>query len=1159
MQASEPSVAYMQLDGMLYIISVCSRAGKTSATSEHPNPDPFNAVSLYYVVDSAGDVRTDAVWRLGATTGSVVNGAWSNWIAGDSLPTFYASHANDLVVGVDSGDYGKSAYDAGNAAGSYIGATLWTSSESGVDTLTVSTGYANNGYFQTKVTASGDTVTFSDPSGAGSTSAKITPKYGWSCGGDWYIRDKNNPADTGTLINGQTIDGSKEWVVFRSHTPRTFTISFDPNHHDGWATSNPMGETVTYTMGTEKPLAEPTRDGFWFAGWVWTNSPSGMDQDPGASGNDGWTNGAYKDDGTTDPDARQFSIPAGAYGNARLKAVWKPKMYRIHYNVDATARADGSGNMADALDDGYFVHAAARSVIAEGSGNSWTLKDATATNDDGSLKYPEMDLVDLSQVNQGGTDNLNYVLAESDMYSNGFLYKGWTNGSVKVGVIPAADAGKGPWLEFPNTGAGDGATATAKAMFGADWDVDNTEPSGGYNANNDTTLYGVWKRGGEVPITLANTLPRQVASGKVDDGEAMRIGTAAVEDDTPGQEITYWRNRGLFLYGELIPTDSYTPDHNTTTPFDRAFTDAETLLSIDRLQFDELKRHGFRFLGWGKKGSAEDGSADAVYLKYVENGNNAGNTPEFYLTREGMDHALQWNTGGKNPALDEGTTETWDALWEIRTYQVTLRLPAAAVESDSVELRTDASDPTDPATYGWRKEAGDNSGWYKAERTWDYWDVLDVPKKSSDGTRYVKKSNFYTYEGWYLTHSWATDNSDPNGEKSLMTEAQGLGSGFRVMGNNYDSAGNWTSTNLLFQGTVPAGATAITKVTDTENVTAPDGECVLWLNFSPVIINVTAPVGVFLASDADGGAYVVGSDPRMHLETEAKFTVKKTTHDLVLTGVTATDIVDAKVGEVEGDSTSTPNTVSDIKTSGGEGLCDRMLLVNNPTVDAGDREKDNGSRVFWISPVETVNDYTADSKDTPGTKNEFSRRYFGFGEGGISDNTLWDDPDTATTYDANGNAKTNAVAGKAENDLAAFKLRMPETVSRPGADATIDPSAFYSNDEELKGGLRPNVSGGFVDYRFYYGLDLSKCKFDLGEIQRMVESDTSSDPAMTQYDGDYNDGWKYNEGHKTPMLRLMFTFAVERQQFVSYAARFGDMAPEQNTDVLDTEGLVTIS
>lgn len=1078
------------------------------------------------------------------------------------MPTFYAVTPPPIKIDVDDISYGDATITDDSKSGLYISGAEWNVSEK---QLIIREGAvdASQNRLLTTVTASGDTITFSDPSGGGSTFAKITPKYGWTCGGDWYIRDKNNPADTGTLINGQMIDGSKEWVVFRSHTPRTFTIDFHPNHADGWVSNNPMGETVTYTMGTDKPLAEPTRDGFWFAGWVWTNSASGLDADPGSSGNDGWSNGAFTAEGATDAAARQFTIPAGAYGNARLKAVWKPKMYRVRYDVDATAKKDGSGNMAAALGDSYFVHPAARAVIAEGSGNGWTLKDATATNDDGSLKYPEMDLVDLSQVNRGGSDNLNYVLTESDMYDNGFLYEGWTNGRVNVGVIPASDAGKGPWLQFPDTAAADDASkaaalTTAKAMVGNDWDADNKEPAGGYNANNDTTLYGVWKRGGEVPITLANTLPREVASGKVDDGEALRMGAAEVAKDTPGQEITYWRNRGLFLYGELIPTETYQPDHTTTTPFDKALSTAETQLSIDKLQFDELKRHGFRFLGWGKRGSASDGSQDAVYLKYVENGAAAGNPAEFYLTQEGMDYALQWNTGGKNPAADEGTADTWDALWEIRTYKVTLRLPAAAVESDSVELRNDKADPDDPATYGWRKEAGDNSGWYVAERTWDYYDVIDVPKKSNGGTRYVKKSNFYTYEGWYLTNSWATDNKDPNGEHSLMTEAQGLGSGFRVMANNYDEAGNWTSTNLLFQGTVPSGATAITKVTDTENVTAPDGECVLWLNFSPVIINVTAPVGVFLAGDEDGGAYVVGSDPRMHLETEAKFTVKKTTHDLVLTGVTATDIVDAKVGEIEGDATSGPNTVSDIVTSGGTGLCDRMLLVNNPGTDAGDREEDNGSRVFWISPVETVNDYAAGSKDTPGTKNEFTRRYFGFGEGGLSDNTLWDDPDTTTTYDADGNAKTNALAGKSENDLSAFKLRMPETVARPGADATIDPTKLYKNDKELKGGLRPVQNGEYVDYRFYYGLDLSKCKFDLGEIQRMVEADTSSDPAMKPYDGDYNDGWKYNEDHKTPMLRLMFTFAVERQQLVSYSARFGEVVPAQNTDVLETEGLVTV-
>ena len=84
----------------------------------------------------------------------------------------------------------------------------------------------------------------------------------------------------------------------------------------------------------------------------------------------------------------------------------------------------------------------------------------------------------------------------------------------------------------------------------------------------------------------------------------------------------------------------------------------------------------------------------------------------------------------------------------------------------------------------------------------------------------------------------------------------------------------------------------------------------------------------------------------------------------------------------------------------------------------------------------------------------------------------------------------------------------------------------------------------YRDYSFWYGLDLNKCSFDLAAIQEMVEAE---------------EGWSYNAGYRKPLVKLMFTFAVERVPNVSYgvAALSADEA-DAGVAVLDeragTEG-----
>ncbi len=995
----------------------------------------------------------------------------------------------------------------------------------------------------------------SDSVGATLT-ADAQPGYSFS---KWVLDE--GTADAKTL--GDTpweIDYTKEHTLTAYFSGVTYNIQYDLNNGvwpgtgsqpSSAPTGYKSGQGTTGTAGLPKTLQ---RDGFWLAGWKWI------------------TSGSVWDDGTDED--RSFEITPQAYGTAVLKAVWKPKMYKVTYDVNASQ--DGDHNLATiegGATEAYFAHPVARRVIATESDGTWALKDGSDLT-----ANPELDLVDLAYVEDA---NLNYTLAKTEMA--GFLYKGWTNASKKPGVVPGADEGIGPWLAFPDTVPGGSldadAVAAMAAMFTASWDGDNTEPADGdtpgYNGNNSSTIYGVWKRGGEVPITLASNAPAEVRSGQVADGEDVMVGSledikngAAASvgaDGKPTQEITYWRDKGLFVYGELLPESD--PDHRTTTPFDNVFIEAEKELTASLLQFTELNRVGFRFLGWG------DAATGTPYIKYVENSDASGNPKKFYLTKEGMDHVIRWNTAfGDSAAADEGTTETWDALWEIRTYQIELHVPASTVKNTNGNGWSEASYRWEQDVQGGFGSSQTVSSWRKAVKEWKYWDVFYVPY-------YDLNSPFNTYRGWFR------GSLDENGgfqfqdndtfvsagqtyRKPVITEAQGqaqangsLDSGdaaFRVTAANLGPEKLWDGADKWQEGVRPW------QETDLDNVTAPDGSIELWLYTEPVYINVTAPMGVFLANDEP---YVVGSDPRMALEEEATFTVKESNQDLVLTSVTATDIVEADVNQTT-NQVDVKTTTDDALTTEGtainrtSGMCYQMFdLKNDRPVDpsSGDQTKWNldNSRIFWVSPGETVNEYHKDTNQDPGQHDMGKRVYFGFGgKGGASnnDNVVEDDPDASDdgnlldAFRLKQGYGTAGLAGKDGHKVAtdaagasyvydATKDQYRRTTGT-GEEARTVWYAWAAKPGDANGRLiLTEVGSGadgqpahtvdvsapitWRDYSFYYGLDLDKCSFNLGAIQSMVEAE---------------DAWGYNVGYKKPLVKLMFTFAVERVPNVSYGA-----------------------
>ncbi len=1040
------------------------------------------------------------------------------------------------------------------------------------NTMTIGTAATVDDNNQTTVSFNGQRFTFANGAGQTGCTVEMTPNNGWEHKGDWVLeyKDGENWVQQQELssVQSATIDYTKQWRITPKPTGRLYTITYDPNGGvsdvDQWPTppssTTQNGGVYTYTdryttSVAPTALAEPKRAGFWFAGWKWANAGNMSSASDQGNAEGAWYNG----DVANDPAAKQFEFPAGAYGNAQLVACWKPKMYEIDYDVTATKATNEAGDpyyMSETPESSYFVHPSARDVI-----------QANATYDEDSKTWSytggsdgvggALHEVDLSCVE---AKNLDYTLPDAAL--DGFACVGWTKDKIDVpGNLPSGADNYYVHIEF--------SSALANRLWPGSWDTTNKEDvaNGTYiPTTNKYTMFGAWTRVGQVNVILGTQQPHEADTAK---GGTVTDGLAVKGDR---QTIEYWKDRGLFVYDELAHSDhtvqaSYKPDELTagsaagTVPgagyvkLDGSKIDGSASAGAQTPQFTPISRTGFRFLGWGTRNA--DGTPKDIYIRYYEsNGTDtvgdgtASRTTGFYLTPAGMSHVLAWESLDEQNKLDklseeEGgyATETWEALWEIRTYDVTLRLPAAAVTTGSIELVTSGADPT---RYGWREMSGAEAGWYEAQKRWSYWDTIDVPRKNPGDQPYEKRTNFYTYEGWYLTSSAGKGDT---GKNSLMVEDAATNRTFRVMEStvagddgskttvDYGTTG--AKTNLLYSGSPHSGEVAITGETvpgagygDGAGGTKADGATVLWLNFTPVIINVTAPVGVFLAGDEP---YVVGSDPRKHLETEAKFTVRESTHNLVLTGVTATDVKDAVVDEAERNQTSWTAGVTGIETAaeGEAGLCEQMLSVPNQSANAsvtgktaGDRYEDiYNSRVFWVSPTTTVDDYDKSSQQTPGTFNTDSRRYFGFGLAN-DDNKLFDDPNTH-----------GADATKGENDLAAFTLKMPGlTVGGVQQGLTsADDAAAGKALESKKNADNPE----YVDFKFYYGLDLRKCDFNLGTIQTMIDNATRETESGVADEASYNDGWQYNQTQKVPLVRLMFTFAVERQDLVSYSARFG--------------------
>ncbi len=657
----------------------------------------------------------------------------------------------------------------------------------------------------------------------------------------------------------------------------------------------------------------------------------------------------------------------------------------------------------------------------------------------------------------------------------GYTFKGWTVvEGVKKGTLPAADG--------MNTHVMPGNGAIDAAVLAEVWPADgvkvNAQPG-------EKTLHAVWASVQAQPISLDVDEPASIASGEGTlDGKH-------VSADGVTSSLYLWYDHGLTAWQDNL-VDPYEAADGTKHG-NPSYKDANSALAFDGSATSDspvtLKapsREGYTFVGWGRTGAGDEyksayeaalgtktGLAGDYVLEHpVAEGAGAGagvysvvyaaftpseltepgqQTGTFTLTDAGAALVSELLNGDTIDADWDG--KSWDAIWRVNSYDVALRVPKSAVAATTLSTKWA---PADDAA----------SGWYSYEKTYSYYDGIEVPT-------YSEVKSTFTFEGWYRAQIGgemeATGSGDASGagyvkgtttEKFSVKDDKGAATEVtRTWGELRDKSGNKPY--------------RVTKDAPRDS----EGNYNIWLRYRGVQIGVDAPVDVaFLCAGPDEAAYDVGVDGRELLESPISFTTSgNTSHELYVAQV-------------------------DVETGEADKLYANELLERNDTYS-----KDN--RFFWLSRDPTVEYYLAEGDNWYMSKDldvgDKRRIYFGTGEGG--------DKDTTVKADGEGGDKrlTGLVLGKP-----AAAADDPEA---PGYDPYNNTFSVDVKDE----------SGTVTDstlYRkttFWYGLDLRRCHIDKAAVRKLtVDDSTAVNPAT-------NTAYKAGDVFEPKLAKLTFTFEAK--------------------------------
>ena len=282
-------------------------------------------------------------------------------------------------------------------------------------------------------------------------------------------------------------------------------------------------------------------------------------------------------------------------------------------------------------------------------------------------------------------------------------------------------------------------------------------------------------------------------------------------------------------------------------------------------------------------------------------------------------------------------------------------------------------------------------------------------------------------------------------------------------------------------------------------------------------------------------------------------------------------------------------TVNDTGFTAADGFCRQIIepkykRVNNNFVNdnyhyGSAAEPNEGSRMFWVSPVPTA---TADQAgviyggsetaasaggaDAVGTLTAAEerelvpdvnkRRYFGYGYTLDTDDMKGVDGSTTVGGDklmvdgvevplaVGTSIQDNTIKDTLDNTTSTTEYKLGDFVLRARDDAGNVLTHGLDDDERGLAYLG-ETAGGADLYRFYYGLDMRRCSFDLAGLQNIIEN---------------SEKLGYNSAFDQPLLKVKFTFAAARNEGISYySARLGETVDLNGNDGISAETTISIA
>ena len=233
-------------------------------------------------------------------------------------------------------------------------------------------------------------------------------------------------AEAGYRVEGWFSDAActKKYTGGRTAYARTIALTYKLTYAlDGGKTNNPL----TFTVETDTfVLRAPTKEGYTFTGWLTAESET---------------------------PALDYIVPKGTIGDISLRATWSPTVYRITYDLDGgtgdnpdtyTVESD-TFSLSHPKKTGYLFYGweiggniTKEYTVEKGSTGDITARAVWYTGEAVFSYTSEPSGILLSSDTQaGGVKSGTNVTVSAPVYSDGYVFVGWTCGGRRFSESPS--------------------------------------------------------------------------------------------------------------------------------------------------------------------------------------------------------------------------------------------------------------------------------------------------------------------------------------------------------------------------------------------------------------------------------------------------------------------------------------------------------------------------------------------------------------------------------------------------------------------------------------------------------------------------------------------------------------------------------------------------